>query len=423
MHSRIFRGMGLWLVLGGLLASISGCGSLVTLDAWLGSESLELQNNEGIVVPAPEHLSAVETPQAAKQFALMAIFAKVVYRKDLDDGVRKAQGCSYLDTGPLQLDVGMPPEHDAPGSDGEKISGWRRWDQEIDKDRSIAAPCMDKEGFSMETYVHYVRNKDGIGGETVDKAVLAFRGTENYSWSEKLADWTTNFSALLGLEPHEYTLAQRAVTAVVDALRDNYPGVELYTTGHSLGGGLAQQAGYLDARIKAVYAFDTTPVTNWSYLQARQNREGAACKKALLDKPLPDTAAQDAALQSCKTLVIKNPYPTIYRVSHWNEGLAHARNVTTRFNTRRFGRSDYEFFFEKDKPVAAHEMGILACHLSFLMPDDDTVFDYPKAFAQKVISKDYGKDFGITFAVHPVCPCGAVNLPDGRSACEPPGSH
>ena len=422
MHSRIFRGMGLWLVLGGLLASISGCGSFVTLDAWLGSESLELQNNEGIVVPAPEHLSAVETPQAAKQFALMALFAKVVYRKDLEEGVRKAQGCSYLDTGPLQLDVGMPEAHDMPGSEGEKTSGWRRWDGRVGTS-VLVKPCVDRDGLFVETYVHYVRNRDGTGHETIDKAVLAFRGTENYSWSEKLADWTTNFSALLGLEPHEYTLAQTAVTRVVGALREHYGAVEVYATGHSLGGGLAQQAGYLDARIKAVYAFDTTPVTNWSNLQARQNREGAACKKALLDKPLPDTAAQDAALQSCKTLVIKNPYPTIYRVSHWNEGLAHVRNVTTRFNTRRFGRSDYEFFFEKDKPVAAHEMGILACHLSFLMPDDDMVFDYPKAFAQKVISKDYGKDFGITFAVHPVCPCGAVNLPDGRSACEPPGSH
>jgi hypothetical protein len=64
----------------GLAMCVSGCGSLVTLDAWLGSGSLELQNNEGIVAPAPEHLSSAETRQAAKQFALMALFAKVVYR-------------------------------------------------------------------------------------------------------------------------------------------------------------------------------------------------------------------------------------------------------------------------------------------------------------------------------------------------------
>jgi len=394
----------------GLAICASGCGSFVTLDAWLGSDSLELQKKEGIVALAPAHISAVETPQVAKQFALMALFAKVVYRKDLDDGVRKAQGCSYLDVGPLKLDVGMPEAHDLPGSGGDKTSGWRRWDGRVGTER-VATPCVDQAGLFMETYVHYVRNKDGIGGETVDKAVFAFRGTENYSWSEKAADWSTNFSTLLGFEPHEYMLAQRVVTAVADALRARYPDVELYATGHSLGGGLAQQAGYLDARIKAVYAFDTTPVTNWGNLQARQNREGAACKKALLEKLLPERDALEKALEDCKTVVIKNPYPTIYRVSHWNEGLAYVRNVTTRFNTRRFGRSDYEFFFEKENPVAAHEMGILACHLSWLMRGDDTDFDYPDKFAKKVISKEYGKEFGIQFPVHPVCPCGAVNLP------------
>lgn len=416
MHSRISRGMGLWLVLGGLLVSISGCGSLVTLDAWLESDRPELESNEAIVTPAAEQLSSTDTPHMAKQFALMALFAKVVYRKDLDKTVRSAQGCSYLETGPLKLDVGMPEAHDMPGSDGAKTSGWRRWDGRVGTS-AVATPCVDRDGLFMETYVHYVRNRDGTGHETIDKAVIAFRGTENDRWSEKLADWTTNFSALLGLEPHEYTLAQTAATQLVDALREHYADVEVYATGHSLGGGLAQQAGYLDARIKAVYAFDTTPVTNWSYLQVRQNREGLACKRALLAQPLPDRSAQEAALQACKTLVIKNPYPTIYRVNHWNEGLAYVRNLTTRFNTRRINRSDYAFFFEKDRPVAAHEMGILACHLAVLMPDDDTVFDYPKTFAQKVISKDYGKDHGITFAVHPVCPCGAVNLSDGRSAC------
>jgi len=405
----------------GLAMCVSGCGSLVTLDAWLGSGSLELQNNEGIVAPAPEHLSAAEARQAAKQFALMALFAKVVYRNDLDEAVRKAQGCSYLDTGPLKPDVGMPEEHDLPGSDGDKTSGWLRWDGRVGGAR-VATPCVDQAGLFMETYVHYVRNKDGTGGETIDKAVLAFRGTENYSWSEKLADWSTNFSSFLGWSPRQYLIAAEHVPTVIQALVNKNASIEIYATGHSLGGGLAQQAGYLDRRIRAVYAFDTSPVTNWSYWQARQNREGAACKKALMAEPRPEPLAQDAALEACKTLVIKNPYPTIYRVSHWNEGLAYVRNVTTRFNTQRFNRSDYGFFFEKENPVAAHEMGILACHLSWLMRGDDTDFDYPEAFAKKVISKEYGKEFGIQFPVHPVCPCGAVNLPGGLSECKSMGT-
>ena len=406
----------------GLAMCLGGCGSLVTLDAWLGSENLEPHNGEEIAAAPPREFGDAETAQVAKQFALMAVFAKVVYRKDLDDGVRKAQGCSYLEAGPLALDVGMPPAHDAPAGRGETVSGWRRWDGKTAQERTVAVPCVDKDGLFMETYVHFVHSKDGTGGETIDKAVLAFRGTENYRWSERLADWRTNFSAALGFAPHEYTLAEQAAKAVVDALHNQYPGVEVYATGHSLGGGLAQQAGYLDARIRAVYAFDTTPVTNWGNLQRRHNREGAACKKALLANPLPDPAAQDAALQACKTVVIKNPDPTIYRVSHRNEGLAYVRAVTTRFNTTRRNRSDYGFFFEKDNPVAAHEMGILACHLSYVMPDDDTVFDYPRAFAQQVISRDYGKEQGAHFSVHPVCPCDAVNLAGGLSACVQAGA-
>ncbi|NBX06119.1 MAG: hypothetical protein EBR18_08590, partial [Betaproteobacteria bacterium] len=95
------RGALRYSALCGLVLCVSGCGSLVTWDAWLGSDSLELEKGDGIVVSAPAHLSAAETPYLAKPFALMALFAKVVYRKDLDESVRKAQGCSYVDAGPL----------------------------------------------------------------------------------------------------------------------------------------------------------------------------------------------------------------------------------------------------------------------------------------------------------------------------------
>ena len=388
--------VGRYVVLCGLAFGLTGCGGLVTLQAWLGSEGPEPKADAAIVAPGPTRLSVDSTPQEAKKFALMALFAKVVYRKDLKEGVRNAEGCRYLEDGISVPDVGMPQLA------GQSI-GWRRWNGRLEK-QAIATPCLNKDGFSMETYVH------STDGKTIDKAVIAFRGTENYSWSEKLADWSTNFSASLGLTPHEYTIAEAVVPEVINALQKANSNVEVYATGHSLGGGLAQQAGYLDARIKAVYAFDTSPVTNWSNLQWRQNRDGAACRAALLAKPLPDLRAQEEKREACKTLVIKNPYPTIYRVSHWNEGLAYVRNVTSRFNTTRFGRSDHEFFFEKDNPVAAHEMGVLACHFARLMPDDDKEFDYPKAYAVKVTSKEYGD----AYDEHPICPVG-VNLPAAQT--------
>lgn len=379
-----------------LLVGLSGCGAVVVASSWLGSDSPEPVRDAAIVARAPERIDVVQTKAEAKKFALMALFAKVVYRKELKESMRNTEGCRYLEDGVFVPDVGMPQL-------AGQSNGWRRWNGRLEK-QAIATPCFNKDGFSMETYVH------STDGKTIDKAVVAFRGTENYSWSEKLADWGTNFSASLGFTPHEYTIAEAVVPEVINALQKANAKVEVYATGHSLGGGLAQQAGYLDARIKAVYAFDTSPVTNWSNLQWRQNRDGAACKAELLAKPLPDPRAQEEKLEACKTLVIKNPYPTIYRVSHWNEGLAYVRNVTSRFNTTRFGRSDHEFFFEKDNPVAAHEMGVLACHFARLMPDDDKEFDYPKAYAVKVTSKEYGD----AYDEHPICPVG-VNLPAAQT--------
>ena len=388
-------GIGRYWVLGCLAFGLVGCGSLVTLKAWVESEHAKAEVNSAIMDPAPMHLTQEITKQEAKKFALMALFAKVVYRKDLPESVRIAEGCSYLQNGPLALDVGMPRLEG-------KVGGWKRWDNKHIDDDSAVAPCINKDGFFMETYVH------STDGKTIDKAVIAFRGTENYSWSEQIADWITNLSTLLGLNPHEYAIAEVVVPKVITALLKENKELEVYVTGHSLGGGLAQQAGYLDARIKAVYAFDTSPVTNWSNLQLRQNREGAACKARLVEQPLPRRDDQDKALENCNTVVIKKPYPTIYRVSHWNEGLSYVRNITTRFNTRRFNRSDHEFFFEKDNPFAAHEMGIWACHLARLMPDDDKIFDYPQAYAKQVISTKYGQGF----FEHPVCPSDKVNLPN-----------
>ena len=39
--------------------------------------------------------------------------------------------------------------------------------------------------------------------------------------------------------------------------------IEYIATGHSLGGGLAQMAAYSDARVRIVYAFDSTAVTGF----------------------------------------------------------------------------------------------------------------------------------------------------------------
>lgn len=287
--------------------------------------------------------------EVANKFALMALFSKIVYRKELHPDVRKEKGCAYLQES-QSFNLGMPR-----GADG---SGWSRW-----KGNAAAKSCDDIDGLAYETYIHQDRN-----GKT-DEAVIAFRGTENYNTEELFNDWSTNFAAALGTEPSQFKIAQERVPQIIEQLKLQFPGIKIYATGHSLGGGLAQQAGYLSPDILEVFAFNPSPVTNWSFLQLNGK--------------------------------IKVQDPIIYRVYHWHEGLAYVRNVTSRFNSRRFGRSDYEFFFQDEKPVAVHEMGILACHLANLIQGDVADHHYPRSFAMSVINPSY-KDK--EHFEHPVCP-------------------
>jgi len=338
---------GSFLFLGILAAfSQSGCGTLITGRAWLQNDEFKPSSDKVVVV---NEVKSVPTVDLVNKFALMALFSKVVYRKDLPQNIRNEQGCDYLAKDAPVPEVGMPQKADG--------SSWKRW-----KGTPEAIACQNKDGLSFETYVY--ETKDG----KLDEAVIAFRGTENYSLDESLNDWAANMSAAFGIEPREYVLAQQHIPKLIDELVRQWPDIKVYVTGHSLGGGLAQQAGYMSKQVQEVYTFDTSPVTNWSHLSLRKR--------------------------------IQNPDPIIHRVYHWHEGLAYVRNVTSRFTTRRLGRSDYEFFFQKVPPIAAHEMGILACHLSRLVQGNEADHRYPREFALKVISPDYAKNY----PEHPVCP-------------------
>jgi pimeloyl-ACP methyl ester carboxylesterase len=299
--------------------TLAGCGVLVTLFASLESND---GSNHAPKQPPPLATDAyvVET---AHKFALMALFAEVVYRRDIPKDVRTGQGCDYLkpgNAGSKRALFGMP-------RGGAEAGRWERWIPTAGP--ADVRPCEDSSGLYYETYVHV----DGDG--KLDEAVIAYRGTENRS-GQYWYDWSSNFVALLGIEPPQYALAAERLEPLVKALKAQLDrdgkGGKIYVVGHSLGGGLAQQAGYLSKDVAEVVTFNTSPVTNWSYLRLHEK--------------------------------VRNAYPTIHRLYHGGEFLEKVRFVTTSLTEARFGRHDIGLQLQDRSNFGGHDMKIFTCNFA-----------------------------------------------------------
>lgn len=101
---------------------------------------------------------------------------------------------------------------------------------------------------------------------------LVFRGS-----TPTLSDWYSNFRWFIRLPffLDHYQQTRAIIHKILDKIgqeagREN---VEIITTGHSLGGGLAQQAAYATPHIKKAFAFDASPVTGfYEVLRAERDK-------------------------------------------------------------------------------------------------------------------------------------------------------
>lgn len=325
-----------------LLVVFSGCGAILIRDA-TDKKYDRREDGTGNDVTLPELKDDRFLLTAADRFGLMALFAETVYRRELENlDERDKYTCRYLTGGTkAEAEYGMPKG---------LIGSWSRWRAEnVPGDE---APCLNKDGLQYETYVYSVDSGKPI------EAVIAFRGTENHP-SQRWLDWSTSFAAAFGFEPKQYAEAQPRILNLIKRLQEANSDVRIYATGHSLGGGLAQQAGYLSKSVLEVFTFNTSPVTNWTFLRKKN--------------------------------LVEQGFPIIHRVYHGGEFLEIPRFAATMATDPRYGRHDVGVQFWNRNSAKGHSMKVLACNFASLIRDSELVtaeHNYYSQFIKDEVVRD-----------------------------------
>jgi hypothetical protein len=186
----------------------------------------------------------------------------------------------------------------------------------------------EDEGKSGLEFMAFGRADSADRGEIV----IGFRGTDFTSLSDWRSNlrWITRFLPLPGHDQYQivHAHAQQLVDLALASAKESFPlaaGFDVYSSGHSLGGGLAQLLAYSDSRVKAAVVFDPSPVTGYSTLVSNEQVNCAA---------------------------------RVVRIYERGEALQYVRSVLRRFYS--LSANIYEVSFDllhaRGNPVANHSM-------------------------------------------------------------------
>lgn len=162
--------------------------------------------------------------------------------------------------------------------------------------------------------------------------VLVFRGSD-----KRLDDWVTNtrwFTHFIRDKWNQWDQYDQVIhymPYIIKQIIKRYPNSEIISAGHSLGGGLAQLAGYCSPKINIAYTFNSSPVTGYLSLSEDLRRQGQ----------------KDF---------------TIYRIYEKGEILAYARNFTKKFwpiSTKDPKIVRVPLEFTDGNPITQHSMSEL----------------------------------------------------------------
>lgn len=210
---------------------------------------------------------------------------------------------------PARLALAQPGESPADADYRKTVRGWiaylntRGWQCRFGIYGSLRCPPRAGDCHPVSGLEFHVWRR--MQGDSCREVVIAFRGTDR----NDLGDWLSNFRWLNRLAPKfdQYAQVQAHITYIVKRIKQNGcngTGTQFVSAGHSLGGGLAQQAAYADAggNIKYVYAFDSSPVTGFldvSELVREHSTKGLGV----------DRAYEQGEILTLPRLIIENIFP------------------------------------------------------------------------------------------------------------------